>query len=291
MSVPREGLIVPASMPLAVALRVAGPRQLPLLVTASASPKPADPAILITLEQLEAAAAGSPGALLGSLSGPTVYLIATLGKQATFSETPPQAVVDDSRGITPEIAIPKDLNLNIPPAAEEQRVVNVAVYYADDPPDLVAAEMSLAQDGAYTLRVNIGARLAESRLPADSPAINTPEIDERGLDLFVSVVTRGEALQFAAPTQLLHLPKHGDSAPVDFSFVARQPAADLPLWVLIYHNWTLLQPIELHLAVTAAEQNLPAPMPASVVYTRTAGFADLERLRPNEVVLLSLIHI
>lgn len=272
MTVAREGLIVPASMSLTLALHVAATHQLPLLVTATATPKKDEPATLVALDALQAAAQATPAATLASLSGQTVYLVSIIGKVATYSITAPTAELGNSRGIEPD-------------APAERRVVNAAVYYADGAPDLVPANVSLAQAGRYALRVNIGARLAESRLAADAPPITTPVIEKQGLDLFVSVVTRGDALQFAAPTQVLHLPQHGDSAPVNFSFVARQPAADLPVWVHIYHNWTLLQTIELRLEVTASEQDLPADLPATVVYNRTDSFTDLERLPPKKVAL------
>ena len=286
------GLILPATMPLRMALQVATQRNAEyLLIAPIASPKKDDAVTLITQADLATAAQANPNAALGSLVGPTVYITAiNPDKTASWSVSPPAAAqvgpgrgLGDSKGADVLPSAPPQL-VPGPPQAEN-RVVNAAIYYADEPPDVVPANVSLALESRYKLRVNIGARQQESRLAANSPTINTPEIDEKGLDLFVSVTTRGNAVQFAAPTQVLHLPQIGDSAPINFSFIAKQTASDVPLWIQIYYNWVLLQTIEMHVAVTTAEQDLPAPLPTTVVYNRTAGFADLEALRPNEVVL------
>ncbi len=284
---PRTGLLAKPTMPIMVALQIARAKGLTwIVVPGGDNPRVNDPATLLTLEDLQAAPAA---ALLSTLAGPAIFILQI---------NPDNTCAFASQPLTPTAPgphrnVPSDKDMQMadpsagdePDAAPQPRVVNATIHYADDPPELVPANVSLALEQRYRLRVNIGARSADSRLPSDAPALPEPPMDAKGLDLFVSVMTRGGALEFAAPTQVLHLPQHGDSAPINFSFTPRQAAADVPIWIHVYYNWVLLTTVELHLAVTTTEVDLLAPLEARASYTRTAGFADLEALRPNEVVL------
>ncbi|MBA3468904.1 MAG: CHAT domain-containing protein [Herpetosiphonaceae bacterium] len=280
---PSTGLLAKPTLPIAVTLQIARAKGLAAIVVPSSdNPSVNDRATLLSLDDLQAAPAG---ALLSTLAGTPVFIHQiNPDNTCTFADQPlTPTLPGPQRNLPGEKDIQLAANEGDSPAPP--RVVNAAIYYADDPPELVPATVSLALEQRYRLRVTIGARSAESRLPSDAPAIPEPPLDAQGLDLFVSVMTRGGALEFAAPTQVLHLPQQGDSAPLSFTFTPRQAAADVPIWVHVYYNWVLLTTVELHLAVTATEADLPAPLEARVSYTRSAGFADLEALRPNEVVL------
>lgn len=284
-----KGLLVQPTLPIVLALHLIQQKNLVFVVVAhSASPKRGDPATLLQRADLQAA---QPTALVQSLPGSRVFIGDINPDNTCTFFTQPHI---PNEGSAPRRDLPPSKEMTMPPApapepglavAPGPRVVNVAVHYADDPPDVVPANVSLALEQRYKLRLTIGARSATSRLPSDSPALPEPPMDAQGLNLFVSVITRGDALRFDAPTQVLPLPQRGDSPPVDFSFTARQTTAAVPLWIHVYYNWVLLTTVELHLAITATEEHLPNALPARISYTRTAGFADLEALRPNEVVL------
>ena len=272
-------LVVPPSLPLNLVIQIAQQRKLTAIVVASEIKTNAT-ATLFSLEDLQAAPANTA---LSSMIGTAVFIIKILpDKLVEYADALPEISDDPKRGIPP---ISKGGEIELSPSQPSApRVVNASIYYADGEIEPVPATVSLAVAGVYTLRVNIGARKAESRLPSDAPAIPTPPMDEKGLDLFVALATSGTSLQFASTTQVLHLPHAGDSDEIMFNFTAKEAAADVPLWIHVYYNWVLLQTIELHLAITPTEQDI-TPLATTVQYTRTTGFNDLEALRPNEIVL------
>ncbi|HEY1013570.1 MAG TPA: CHAT domain-containing protein [Herpetosiphonaceae bacterium] len=225
----------------------------------------------IALEQLEAA---SPAAPISSVA-----------------ETKPVKILKKRLNGTCEFvfgeaaATPKTFDMRALGDAPKPRVVNASVRYGDGDEEPVPAAASLAVGQSYLLQINVGARDEASLLPADTPALPEPPITAAGLDLLVSVISASDALVFAAPTQPLHLPAKGDSAPVRLSFSARTPISEALVWVHVYYRLNLLQTIELRLAVTATEQDLPAPAAAKVIYSRTKDFADVARLGGKELTL------
>ncbi len=263
-------LILPAGMPLATALMIANQRQIDwLVITPTPNPKEGDTATLIALSDLKQ----SNVSVVGALAGLTVTIIRIFPDRTAHwqSEAGTAKYIDDYR----------DANAGIDPEPIQLRVVNAALYYADEPPELVPPTVSLAVASRYQLQINIGERRSDSRL-ADAEALPTPDTSE-DLPLFISVASKGDYLVFDAPMQRLSLPPKGDSQILQFSLTAKQAIDDVPLWINIYYNWTLLQTVELHFQITPVERDLAAPLLARVSYSRTAGFADLAALRPRKI--------
>lgn len=263
-------LILPAGMPLATALMIVNQRQIDwVVITPTPNPKEGDAATLIAVAELKQ----SNVSVVGALAGLTVTITRIFPDRTVHWQG--EAIVtkqnDDRRGD----------NEGIEPEPTTPRVVNAALYYADDPPDLVPPTTTLAVASRYHLRINIGERRSDSRL-TDAQALPTPAISE-DLPLFISVSSRGEYVVFDAPMQRLSLPPAGDSDSLQFSLTAKQAIDDIPIWINVYYNWTLLQTLELHFKITPVESDLAAPLLARVSYSRTAGFADLAAIRPKKI--------
>ncbi|MFD3163020.1 CHAT domain-containing protein [Herpetosiphon sp. NSE202] len=266
-------LILPAGMPLATALMIVNQRQVDwLVITPTPNPKEGDQATLIAVAELKQ----STVSVVGALAGITVTIIRIFPDRTAHWQSDPVVPkhTDDRRGSDETGTI-------APPPTSQLRVVNAALYYADDPPDLVAATSTLALESRYHLRINIGQRHSDSRI-ATAEALPTPETSE-DLPLFISVSSKGQYVVFDAPMQRLSLPPTGDSQSIQLSLTAQQAIDDLPVWINIYYNWTLLQTLELHFKITPVEDDLPAPLLARVSYSRTAGFADLAAIRPKQI--------
>lgn len=263
-------LILPAGMPLATALMIVNQRQIDwVVITPTPNPKEGDAATLIAVAELKQ----SNVSVVGALAGLTVTITRIFPDRTVHWQG--EAITtknnDDRRGE----------NEGIEPEPTTPRVVNAALYYADDPPDLVPPTTTLAVASRYHLRINIGERRSDSRI-TDAQALPTPDTTE-DLPLFISVSSRGEYVVFDAPMQRLSLPPAGDSASLQFSLTAKQAIDDIPIWINVYYNWTLLQTLELHFKITPVESDLAAPLLARVSYSRTAGFADLAAIRPKKI--------